>query len=69
MEKHKLKEEVSRSLHFVIVIEIKAEDQVTQQVNQIAEAIQQLQQCIAYLELRIVPETPQDVRDQREATA
>jgi hypothetical protein len=31
--------------------------------------IQQLQQRIADLELRIVPETPQDVRDQREETA
>jgi hypothetical protein len=37
-------------------------------VNQLIEAIQQLQQRIADLELRIVPETPQDVRDQREAT-
>ena len=30
--------------------------------------IQQLQQRISDLELRTVPETPQDVRDQREAT-
>jgi hypothetical protein len=30
--------------------------------------IQQLQQCIIDLELRAVPETPQDVRDKREAT-
>ena len=50
------------------VIEVKAEDQVTKQVVQLEEVIQQLQQCIAYLELRAVPETPQDVRDQREAT-
>jgi FtsZ-binding cell division protein ZapB len=31
--------------------------------------IQQLQQCIADLELRAIPETPQDIRDQREATS
>jgi hypothetical protein len=33
------------------------------------EAIQQLQQRITDLELRTVPNTLQDVRDQREATA
>jgi hypothetical protein len=38
-------------------------------VNQLTEAIQQLQQRIVDLELRVVPKTPQDVRDQREATA
>jgi hypothetical protein len=37
-------------------------------VNQLVEAIQQLQQCITDLELRTILETPQDVRDQREAT-
>ena len=38
-------------------------------MNQLAEAIQQLQQHIVDLELRTVPKTPEDVRDQREATA
>jgi uncharacterized phage infection (PIP) family protein YhgE len=38
-------------------------------VEQLEDVIQQLQQRIADLELRTVPETPQDVRDQREATA
>jgi hypothetical protein len=52
----------------MIVLEIKAEDRVTQEVNQLTEAIQQLQQCISYLELRTIPETPQDIRDQREET-
>jgi flagellar hook-associated protein FlgK len=52
----------------VTVLEIKVEDQNAQQVNQLTEAIQQLQQRIAELEICIVPETPQDVRDQREAT-
>jgi hypothetical protein len=51
------------------VIEIKAEDRATQQVEQLTEVIQQLQQCIADLELRVVPETPWDVRDQREANS
>jgi hypothetical protein len=68
-EKLAVKEAVNRALRSVTVIEIKAEDQVTKQVDQLAEAIQQLQQRIADLELRTVPETPQDVRDQREATA
>jgi hypothetical protein len=38
-------------------------------VVQLEEVIQQLQQCIADLELRTVPETPQEIRDLREATA
>jgi hypothetical protein len=39
------------------------------QVDHLEEAIQKLQQRIADLELRTVPDTSQDVRDQREATA
>jgi hypothetical protein len=38
-------------------------------VAQIEEVIQQLQQRIADLELRVVPETLQDIRDLREATS
>jgi hypothetical protein len=38
-------------------------------VAQLEEVIQKLQQCIADLELCVVPETPQEIRDQREATA
>jgi hypothetical protein len=68
-EQLEVKEAVNRALFSVTVIEIKTEDQVTKQVDQLAEAIQKLQQCIEDLELRAVPETPQDVRDQREATA
>jgi hypothetical protein len=37
-------------------------------VVQLKEVIQQLQQRIANLELRTVPETPQEIRDLREAT-
>ena len=69
MEQLKVKEVVNRALLSVTVLEIKAEDRVTQWVNQLIEAIQQLQQCITYLELLIVLETPQYVRDQREETA
>jgi uncharacterized protein involved in exopolysaccharide biosynthesis len=50
-------------------LEPKEEDRVEHQVVQLVEAIQQLQQRITDLELRAVPTTPQDVRDQREATA
>jgi hypothetical protein len=51
------------------VIEVKIEECIPQQVAQIEEVIQQLQQCIADLELCTMPETPQEVRDLREATA
>jgi hypothetical protein len=60
---------VNKALCSVTVIEVKAEERVPQQVAQLEEVIQQLQQCITYLELHAVPETPKDVRDQREATA
>jgi tetrahydromethanopterin S-methyltransferase subunit B len=63
-EKLEVKEVVNRELCSVTVIEIKIEDQVTKQVDHLAEAIQKLQQCIVDLGLCIVPETPQDVKDQ-----
>jgi hypothetical protein len=53
----------------MIVVKLKAEESVPQQVAQLEEVIQQLQQFITDLELRAVLETPQYVRDQREATA
>jgi hypothetical protein len=68
-EQLEVKEMVNRALRSVTVIEVKAEDQVMKQVAQLEEVIQQLQQRIADLELCTVPETPQEVRDQREATA
>jgi hypothetical protein len=68
-EKLEVKEAVNRALRSVTVVEIKAEDRVIQQVDQLIETIQKQQQRIADLELHVVPETPQDVRDQREATA
>jgi hypothetical protein len=38
-------------------------------VAELEEVIHKLQQRIADLELRAIPKTPQDVRDQREATS
>jgi hypothetical protein len=50
-------------------LEKKEEDLMEHQVAHLAEAIQQLQQRIAYLQLQTLSSTLQDVRDQREATA
>jgi predicted nucleic acid-binding Zn-ribbon protein len=52
----------------VIGLEKKEEEPVEHQVAHLVEAIQQLQQRIADLELQTVPSTPQDMRDQREST-
>jgi hypothetical protein len=68
-EQIEVKEAVNRAVHSVIGLDPKVEDRVANQVEQLAESIQHLQQRITYLELHTVPETPQDVRDQREATA
>jgi hypothetical protein len=68
IEKLEVKEAINKALLSVTVVEIKAEDRVTQQVENLEEVIQQLQQCITKLELRTVPKIPQDVKDQREAT-
>jgi cysteinyl-tRNA synthetase len=57
-EKLEVKEAFNRELHSVTVIEIKAEDRVMQQVEQLIESIQQLHKRIADLELCAVPETP-----------
>jgi hypothetical protein len=68
-EQLEVQERVHKALRSVMVIEVKIEEHVPQQVAQLEEVIQQLQQCIADLELRTVPETPQEIRDLREATA
>jgi hypothetical protein len=68
-EQLEVKEAVNRALHSVTVIEVQTEERIPQQVAQLEDVIQKLQQCIADLELRVVPETPQEVRDLREATA
>ena len=61
-----MKEVVNRALRSITFIEVKVEDQVTKQVLQLEEVIEQLQQLIADLELCTVPETPQEVKDKRE---
>jgi tetrahydromethanopterin S-methyltransferase subunit B len=68
-EQLEVKEVVNRALHSVTVVQVKEEDRVTQQVENLEEVIQQLQQCITNLELCAVPKTPHDVKDQREATS
>jgi hypothetical protein len=68
-EKLEIKELVNRALRSVTVVEVQTEEWVPQQVAQLEGVIQKLQQCIADLELRAVPETPQEIRDQREITA
>jgi hypothetical protein len=68
-EQLEVKEMVHRALCSVKVLEVETEERVLQQVAQLKEVIQQLQQRIADLELCTMPEAPQDVRDQREATA
>jgi hypothetical protein len=68
-EKLKVKEMVTKALCSVTIVEVKVEEQVPQQVEQIEEVIQHLQQCIADLELHTMLETPQYVRDLREETS
>jgi hypothetical protein len=68
VEQLEVKEMVNMALLSMTIVEAKAEDRVPQQVVQLEEVIPQLEQRIANLELRTVPETPQDVRDQRQAT-
>jgi hypothetical protein len=53
----------------VIGLEQTEEDTVESQVVKLAEAIQQLQQRVAELELQAVPSTLQEVQDQREETS
>jgi hypothetical protein len=60
-EKPGVKEAVGRELHSMTGLEPKEEDQVENQVAQLTKVIQQLQQIIADLELRTVPNTPEDV--------
>jgi hypothetical protein len=68
-EQLEVQERVHKALRSVTVIEVKIEERVPQQVAQLEEVIQQLQQCIVDLELRTMPETPQEIRDLREATS
>jgi hypothetical protein len=51
-EKLEVHERVHKALFSMTVIEVKIEEHVPQQVAQLEEVIQQLQKCIADLELR-----------------
>jgi septation ring formation regulator EzrA len=53
----------------VTTLEQKEEETIEHQAVQLVETIQQLQQRVTYLELRTLPTTLRDVRNQREATA
>jgi flagellar biosynthesis chaperone FliJ len=57
-EQLEVQERVHKELHSMMVIEVKMEDHLPQQVTQLEEVIQQLQQRITYLELRTMLETP-----------
>ena len=70
LTKHlEVKEAVNKALRYVIGLELQDEDRVTHQVEKLAKSVQHLQQQITNLELCAIPDTPRDVRDQREATA
>jgi hypothetical protein len=64
-----IKEKVNIALRSVTIVEVQTEEQVPQQVAQLEGVIQKLQQWVTDLELRVVPETPQEIRDQREITS
>jgi proline dehydrogenase len=53
-----VKEAVNTTLRSMTGLEPQVEDHVENQVEKLAEAIHQLQQQIAYLEIHIVPDTP-----------
>ena len=69
VEELEVQERVHRALRYVTVIEVQTEERLPQEVAQLEGVIQQLQQRIVDLELCTVPETPQEIRDLREATA
>jgi hypothetical protein len=55
VEQLEVKERVNRALCSVTIVKVQTEDQTPQQVAQLEEVIQKLQQCIADLELCVVP--------------
>jgi hypothetical protein len=50
-------------------LEKKAEEPIECQVMKLAEVIQKIQQRVMELELQTIPQTPQEVCDQRELNA
>jgi hypothetical protein len=68
-EQLETQERIHKALHSMTIIEVKMEDHLPQQVTQLEEVIQQLQKRITNLELHTMLETPQEIRDIREAIA
>jgi monomeric isocitrate dehydrogenase len=60
---------VNRALHSVSSLAQMEEETVESQVGNLIKSIQQLQARVTELELKAVPSTPQEVRDQREETS
>jgi hypothetical protein len=58
-----IEEAIHRAFFSVIVLEQKVEDPIECQVMKLTKVIQQLQQRVMDLELRTIPQTPQEVRD------
>jgi hypothetical protein len=64
-----IEETVNKSFRSVTGLEQKAKEPIEFQVMKLVEVIQQLQQRVMELELQTIPQTPQEVSDQREMTA
>jgi hypothetical protein len=64
-----VREVVTRALHSMLGLKPMEEETDESQVGKLVEAIQQLQERVAKLELQAVPSTPQKVQDQREETS
>jgi hypothetical protein len=61
-----VREEVTRALHSVLGLAQEEPESTEMEVGKLAEAIQQLQARVMELEIQIVPNTPQEVHNQRE---
>jgi hypothetical protein len=64
-----IEEAINGAFRSVIGLEQKAEEPIECQVMKLAEVIQQLQQRVMELDLQTIPQTPQEVCDQRELNA
>jgi hypothetical protein len=64
-----IEEAVNKEFLSMTGLEQKAEDPIECQVMTLAEVIQKIQQRVVDLELHTIPQTPQEVCDQREITS
>jgi hypothetical protein len=58
-----IKQAVTRAIGFVPGLEQEESNSVEMQVGKLVEAIQQLQERLAELEIQAIPSTPQEVKD------